>query len=166
MEKLIGEFSVGLFFWQSILFLALVFLLRKFAWKPILNAVIEREEKIEGALKAAEEAEKRMQTMNAENEELLKKTREERDLILKDARETKETILSEAKTKAKEEAEKIMTTAHEAIQSEKTAAMAELKSHVATLSIEVAEKIIRQELKSKDQQKKIASQLAEEMNLN
>lgn len=166
MEKLIGEFSVGLFFWQSVLFLALVFLLRKFAWKPILDSVNEREKKIEGALKAAEEAEKRMQTMNAENEELLKKTREERDLILKDARETKETILSEAKTKAKEEAEKIMSTAREAIQSEKTAAMAELKSHIATLSIEVAEKIIRQELKSKDQQKKIASQLAEEMNLN
>lgn len=166
MEKLISEFSVGLFFWQSVLFIALVLLLRKFAWKPILTAVNEREEKIEGALKAAEEAEKRMQALNAENEELLKKAREERDVILKEARETKEAIVSEAKEKAKSEAEKIMISSREAIQNEKMAAIAELKNQVAILSIEVAEKIIRQELQSDDKQKQLANNFVEEVSLN
>ncbi|MFP5471414.1 MAG: F0F1 ATP synthase subunit B [Bacteroidia bacterium] len=166
MEKLISEFSVGLFFWQSVLFIALIFLLRKFAWKPILKAVNEREEKIEGALKAAEEAEKRMQALNAQNEELLKSARAERDVILKEARETREQVILEAKTKAKEEAERVMQSAREAIQNEKLAAIAELKNQVATLSIEIAEKIIRQELKSDDKQKQLANNFVEEVSLN
>ena len=166
MEKLISEFSVGLFFWQSMLFIALIFLLRKFAWKPILTAVNEREEKIEGALKAAEEAEKRMQALNAQNEELLKKAREERDIILKEARETKDAIIAEAKDKAKQEAERVLAASREAIQNEKMAAIAELKNQVAVLSIEVAEKIIRQELKSDDKQKQLANNFVEEVSLN
>lgn len=166
MEKLINEFSVGLFFWQSLLFVALVLLLRKFAWKPILTAVNEREEKIEGALKAAEEAEKRMQALNTQNEELLKKAREERDTILREAREMKESVIAEAKDKAKAEADKIMQSSREAIQNEKMAAIAELKNQVASLSIEVAEKIIRQELKSDDKQKQLANNFVEEVSLN
>jgi len=166
MEKLISEFSVGLFFWQSMLFIALIFLLRKFAWKPILTAVNEREEKIESALKAAEEAEKRMQALNAQNEELLKKAREERDIILKEARETKDAIIAEAKDKAKQEAERVLAASREAIQNEKMAAIAELKNQVAVLSIEVAEKIIRQELKSDDKQKQLANNFVEEVSLN
>lgn len=166
MEKLISEFSVGLFFWQSVLFVALIFLLRKFAWKPILTAVNEREEKIEGALKAAEEAEKRMQALNTQNEELLKKAREERDIILKEARETKEAIIAEAKDKAKQEADRVLASSREAIQNEKMAAIAELKNQVATLSIEIAEKIIRQELKSDDKQKQLANNFVEEVSLN
>jgi F-type H+-transporting ATPase subunit b len=166
MEKLISEFSVGLFFWQSMLFIALIFLLRKFAWKPILTAVNEREEKIEGALKAAEEAENRMQALNAQNEELLKKAREERDIILKEARETKDAIIAEAKDKAKQEAERVLAASREAIQNEKMAAIAELKNQVAVLSIEVAEKIIRQELKSDDKQKQLANNFVEEVSLN
>lgn len=163
MDKLINEFSVGLFFWQSVLFIALIFLLRKFAWKPILNSVNEREEKIEGSLKAAEEAQKKIQDLNNESEVLLAKAREERDSVLKEARETRDSIVSDAKNKAKEEAEKVMESAREAINNEKQAAMIELKNQVAVLSIDVAEKIIRTELASDDKQKQLATNLAEEV---
>lgn len=163
MEKLISEFSVGLFFWQSVLFVALIFLLRKFAWKPILNSVNEREEKIEGSLKAAEEAQKKIEDLNNESEALIKEARAERDGLLKEARETRDAMISEAKGKAKEEAEKIMESAREAINNEKQAAMIELKNQVAVLSIEVAEKIIKTELSSDAKQKELATNLAEEV---
>lgn len=166
MEKLISEFSVGLFFWQTVLFVGLVFLLRKFAWKPILNAVNEREEKIKGALKAAEEAEKKMQAINNESEALLKKAREERDQILKEAREAKEAMISDAKAKANAEAEKIIAQAHETINNEKMAAITELKNQVAILSIEIAEKILKEQLNSDDKQKALVDNLLKEVNLN
>lgn len=167
MEKLISEFSIGLFFWQTILFVGLIFLLRKFAWKPILSAVNEREEKIRGALKAAEEAEKKMQALNSQSEALLKQAREERDQILKEAREARETIISEAKAKASAEAEKIITQAHESIKNEKMAAIIELKNQVAVLSIEIAEKILKEKLSNDDKQKAlIENLLKEEVNLN
>ena len=163
MEKLINEFSVGLFFWQSVLFIALIFLLRKFAWKPILNSVNEREEKIEGSLKAAEEAQKKIQDLNNESEILIAKAREERDVVLKEARDTRDTIVADAKNKAKEEADKVMESAREEIQNEKQMAIIDLKNQVASLSIEVAEKIIRTELASDDKQKQLATNLAEEV---
>ncbi len=166
MEKLISEFSIGLFFWQTVLFVGLIFLLRKFAWKPILNAVNEREEKIQQALKAAEEAEKKMQALNNESEALLKHAREERDQILKEARETKEAIISEAKTKAVAEAEKIIAQARETINNEKMAAITELKNQVAVLSIEIAEKILKEQLSGNDKQKAIIDNLLKEVNLN
>lgn len=166
MEKLISEFSVGLFFWQTVLFVGLVFLLRKFAWKPILNAVNEREEKIKGALKAAEEAEKKMQAINNESEALLKKAREERDQILKEAREAKEAMISDAKAKANAEAEKIIAQARETINNEKMAAITELKNQVAILSIEIAEKILKEQLNSDDKQKALVDNLLKEVNLN
>lgn len=166
MEKLISEFSIGLFFWQTVLFVGLIFLLRKFAWKPILNAVNEREEKIQGALKAAEEAEKRMQALNNESEDLLKQAREERDQILKEAREAREIIISEAKGKASAEADKIMAQARESINNEKMAAITELKNQVAVLSIEIAEKILKEQLSSDDKQKAMVDNLLKEVNLN
>ena len=155
MEKLIEEFSVGLFFWQTVLFIALIFLLRKFAWKPILNAVIEREEKIEGALKAAEEAENKMKELSANNEKILADARVERENILKDGRSIKEKMISDAKSQATTEAEKIITSAKEQINIEKMKAMTEIKNQVADISIEMAEKILRTELKDTKNQKKL-----------
>lgn len=166
MEKLISEFSIGLFFWQTVLFVGLIFLLRKFAWKPILNAVNEREEKIQGALKAAEEAEKKMQALNNESEALLKQAREERDQILKEAREARETMIGEAKGKASAEADKIIAQARETINNEKMAAITELKNQVAVLSIEIAEKILKEQLSSNDKQKAMINNLLKEVNLN
>lgn len=166
MEKLISEFSIGLFFWQTVLFVGLIFLLRKFAWKPILNAVNEREEKIQRALIAAEEAEKKMQALNNESEALLKQAREERDQILKEAREAREQIINEAKSKANVEAEKIMTQARETINNEKMAAITELKNQVAILSIEIAEKILKEQLSGDDKQKAMVDNLLKEVNLN
>lgn len=166
MEKLISEFSIGLFFWQTVLFVGLIFLLRKFAWKPILNAVNEREEKIQGALKAAEEAEKKMQALNNESEALLKQAREERDQILKEAREARETMISEAKGKASAEADKIIAQARESINNEKMAAITELKNQVAVLSIEIAEKILKEQLSGDDKQKAMVDNLLKEVNLN
>ena len=155
MEKLIEEFSVGLFFWQTVLFIALIFLLRKFAWKPILNAVIEREEKIEGALKAAEEAENKMKELSANNEKILADARVERENILKDGRSIKEKMIADAKSQASTESEKIITSAKEQINIEKMKAMTEIKNQVADISIEMAEKILRTELKDTKNQKKL-----------
>jgi F-type H+-transporting ATPase subunit b len=166
MEKLISEFSIGLFFWQTVLFVGLIFLLRKFAWKPILNAVNEREEKIQGALKAAEEAEKKMQALNNQSEALLKQAREERDQILKEAREAREAMISEAKGKASAEADKIIAQARETINNEKMAAITELKNQVAVLSIEIAEKILKEQLSGDDKQKAMVDNLLKEVNLN
>ena len=102
MDKLIGDFSVGLFFWQLILFVGLVLLLKKFAWKPILDSVNEREDGIKNALASAEDAKKEMQNLNASNEQLLKDARAERDALMKEAREIKDKMISDAKVEAKE----------------------------------------------------------------
>jgi F-type H+-transporting ATPase subunit b len=166
MEKLISEFSIGLFFWQTVLFVGLIFLLKKFAWKPILNAVNEREEKIQSALKAAEEAEKKMQALNNESEALLKQAREERDQILKEARAARETIIAEAKAKATAEADKIIAQSRETINNEKMAAITELKNQVAVLSIEIAEKILKEQMSGDTKQKAMVENLLKEVNLN
>jgi F-type H+-transporting ATPase subunit b len=166
MEKLISEFSIGLFFWQTVLFVGLIFLLKKFAWKPILNAVNEREEKIQKALKAAEEAEKKIQELNNQSEALLKQAREERDQILKEARMAKEAIIAEAKAKATAEADKIIAQSRETINNEKMAALTELKNQVAVLSIEIAEKIIKEHISDDAKQKALVENLLKEVNLN
>ena len=132
MEKLIGEFSIGLFFWQTLLFVLLLLLLRKYAWKPILNAVNEREEGIKRALDSAEKAKREMENLQADNEKLLKEARAERDAMLKEAREMKTRLIGEARDEAKMEADKMISQAQTAIESEKKAAMAELKNQVAS----------------------------------
>jgi len=149
MEKLIEDFSVGLFFWQLILFVGLVLLLKKFAWKPILNSVNEREEGIKDALASAEEAKKEMQNLNASNEQLLKDARAERDALMKDARDIKDKMISDAKEEAKEVTAKLIDNALTSIEQEKQAALAELKNQVAELSIGIAETVIKKELASK-----------------
>lgn len=166
MEKLINEFSLGLFFWQSLLFIALLFLLAKFAWKPILNAVNEREEGIREALTSAENARKEMQNLNADNEKLVKEARAERDAMMKDARAIKESMLTEAKDEAKAEAGKIIASAQATIQSEKQAAIAEIKSQVAELSIGIAEKVVKKELANDKDQSQLIEQLLKEVTIS
>ena len=166
MEALISNFSIGLFLWQSIIFIALIFLLKKFAWGPILTAVNDREKSIEAALESAEEAKAQMTALKSDNAALLNDARIERDAILKEAREIKDGIVADAKGIAEKEAEKIIALAKESIQQEKMAAMTELKSQVATLSIEIAEKILKDELTSADKQKAIIDNVVKDINLN
>jgi len=166
MEKLINDFSFGLFFWQIILFVLLLLLLKKFAWGPILTAINDREEGIQGALDAAENARKEMQNLQADNERILKEARAERDDMMNDARTIKETILSEAKDEAKAEATKIMDNAKAVIQSEKQKAITDLKNQVAELSIEIAEKVVRKDLSNDKEQLKLVDQLLKEVTIN
>ena len=166
METLISDFSVGLFIWQSIIFIALIFLLKKFAWGPILTAVNEREESIENALKSAEEARLKMAELKSSNEDLLNEARAERDAMMKDARSIKDGIIAEAKAAATIDAKKIMENAKESIHHEKMAAITDLKNQVATLSIEIAEKILKDELSSTDKQKALIDNVVKDINLN
>ena len=166
MDKLINDFSIGLFFWQSLVFLLLIFLLRRYAWKPILNAVNEREQSIEGALKAAEKARQEMESLQASNEAILKEAREERERILKEARDMKNNIVAEAKETAAAEADKTVAAAKAAIEAEKAAAVAELKNQAAVLSIEVAEKVLGQELSAENKQKAMISKMIDEVKIN
>ncbi|MBE0422671.1 MAG: F0F1 ATP synthase subunit B [Lutibacter sp.] len=165
MDKLIEQFSLGLFFWQLILFVALVLLLKKFAWKPILNAVNDREEGILKALESAENARKEMQNLTADNERILKEARIERDVMLKEAREMKESIISEAKGEAHAQATKVIEQAKSTIESEKHAAIAEIKNQVAELSLEIAEKVMRSELSDKNKQIKLVEDMLKEVKL-
>lgn len=158
--------GIGLIFWTSLVFLALLFLLGKFAWKPILGAIKTREENIEKALKSAENALSDLRELQSNNEKLLNKAKEERDAILKEARDTKDGIIAEAKSKASKESERIIASAREQINNEKNAAITELKNQVANLSIEIATKIIKSELSSDDKQKALVSTLIKEVNLN
>ncbi|MGB0145892.1 MAG: F0F1 ATP synthase subunit B [Flavobacteriaceae bacterium] len=162
MEKLLGEFSVGLFFWQTLLFIALVLLLKKFAWKPILNAVNEREQGIKDALDSAQKAKEEMANLQADNEKLLKEARAERDAMLKEARDIKNKMISDAKDEAKVEADKMVAQAQAAIESEKKAAIADLKNQVATLSLNIAEKVVKQNLATDDKQQELVKSLLEE----
>ena len=166
MEKLINEFSVGLFFWQSLIFLALLFLLRKYAWKPILKAVNEREGKISDAINLAEKTKEEMKALQAQNENLLKEARAERDAIIKDAKATASKMIEDAKAASKEEGNKLLVAAKESINAEKAGAIAELKTQMAIFSLEIAEKVVRGELTSDDKQKALAEKLVEDINLN
>ena len=166
MEKLINDFSVGLFFWQTLLFLVLVFFLRKFAWKPILEAVEAREEGLKNALDAADKAKADMEALSADNERILAEAKAERDSLLKEARKMKENIIAEAKEKAALEADKVMASAKEQIKNEKQKAVTELKNQVASLSIEIAEKVLKSELKDADKQKKLVGAALKEAELN
>lgn len=166
MEKLIEQFSVGLFFWQTILFLVLVFILKKYAWKPILDSVSEREDTIRESLDSAENAKKELAELQSKNESLIAEAKIERDALLKEARELKDKIVGEAKGEAKEEADKIVQAAHSAIEAQKAGAIAEMKLEMASLSISIAEKIIRKELANDDKQRALANELVADLKLN
>ena len=158
--------GIGLLFWMTLSFGLLLFVLGKYAWKPILKAIHEREDSIETALHSAEKAREDMLLLKADNEVLLKQAREERDAMLRDARKMKEDILEEARGKANEQGQRIIETARESIQFEKMAAFTELKNQIAMFSIEIAEKVIEQELSDKEKQKKFTEKLIGKIKLS
>lgn len=166
MEKLISDFSFGLFIWQLIIFVGLIFLLKKFAWKPILDAVNEREEGIKNALLSADNARKEMQNLQADNQRILQEARMERDSLMKDAREIKDKMVADAKNEAQAQGLKMIEQAKIAIESEKNAAMAELKLQVSTLSLEIAEKLLKDELSNKEAQVKLVEKMLGDAKLN
>ena len=158
--------GIGLIFWTSVVFLLLVFILKKFAWKPILDAVEKRSDSIEKAINAADEAKASLEQLNIERDKIKKESLAERDALLKEARDTKNKIISDAKAKAKQETDKILSDAREVIKNEKMAAITELKNQVAILSLEIAEKIVKDQLSSNDKQKALVDALVKDVNLN
>jgi len=154
--------AIGLIFWTTVVFTLLVLLLKKFAWKPILSAVDERNKSIKDSLAQAEKARSEMSELTANNEKIIAQAKVDRDIILKEARDIKNEIISEAKDKANKEAEKLVSTAKEQILNEKMKAITELKNHVADLSIEMAEKILSSELSDVAKQKELVSKALKE----
>lgn len=158
--------SYGLIVWTLLAFGIVLFLLKKFAWKPILKALQEREDSIQNAIDAAQKARDEMAALKSDNEKILTQAKTERDNILKEAREIKEKMIAEAKDRAGKEAERLTAIARENINNEKMAAITELKNQVAHLSIEIAEKILKQELSEKDKQKAVVKNLLDEVKMN
>ena len=164
MDLVTPEF--GLIFWTLITFLALLFILKKFAWKPILGAVSEREQGIRDALASAVEARKEMENLQADNERILKEARVEREAMLKEARELKNKMIDDAKQDAKLEASKLITQAQAAIEVEKKAAISDLRSQVAKISISIAEKVVREKLSNTERQEKLVESMLDNTTLN
>jgi F-type H+-transporting ATPase subunit b len=164
MKLLLPEF--GLLIWTLLAFLAVFFILGKFAWPAIVKGLREREAGITDALATAERVKAEMAQLKSENEALLAQAREERATMLKEARDTKDKIINEAKDQAKTEAGKIITDARTAIEQQKMAAITEVKNQIGVLVVEVSEKILRRQLENKTQQETYIKQLAEEVKLN
>jgi F-type H+-transporting ATPase subunit b len=158
--------ELGLIVWQTVVFLLLLFVLGKFAWKPILKALKDRENSIAQALAAAEKAKAEMAKISNENEKLLQQARIEKDEMLKKAQQTARQLVDEAKENATKEANRILEEARQLINSEKKAAMAEMKKEIAKLSLEVAERILRKELANDETQKILAEKLINEIKPN
>lgn len=158
--------AIGLIFWTTLTFGILFFLLKKMAWKPILGAVEDREKSIKDALASAENARKEMQNLTADNERILKEARNDREELLKEARSMREQMIEEAKGEAQLEADKLIAKAKEDIENEKLAAISDLKSQVANLSIGIAEKLVKEELASKDNQVKLIETMLKDVNLS
>ena len=158
--------DIGLLFWMLVSFSIVLFILKKFAWKPILKSLDERNTSIQSALDEAKKAREEMSSLKADNEKILAEAKAQRDAILKEAREIKDKMIAEAKGQATAEADRITAGARENIQNEKMAAITELKNQVAHLSIEIAEKILNTELKEKDKQKAIVSNLLNDVKMN
>ena len=165
MEKLISEFSFGLFFWQLLIFIFLLLLLKKFAWKPILDSVNERESFIKNAMLEANKARNEMASIEESNQKVLKEARAEREALLKDARATGTEIIAQSKIDAQTEANKIIAQAQETIRNEKRAAVNELKNQVAQISLEIAEKVIDRELENKNKQAELVDKFLKDVSL-
>jgi F-type H+-transporting ATPase subunit b len=157
---------VGLIFWTLVAFLIVFFILKKFAWKSIINGLNERETNIAYAIASAEKVKKEMAQLKNDNEALLQAAREERTTMLKEAKEIRDKMINDAKEEAKAQAAKIMTDANAAIQHQKMAALTDIKNQVGKMVIEVSEKILRRELSDKTQQESYISKLAEDIKLN
>ncbi|CAH0994792.1 ATP synthase subunit b [Emticicia aquatica] len=158
--------AIGLLFWMALVFGILVFFLKKFAWKPILSSLKEREDSIESALRLAEETRAEMAKLKSDNDKILAEARAERDKMIRDAKGITDKMIADAKEKAVAEGNKIISDAREAIQQEKTAMVAQIKKDMASFSIEIAEKVIRRELSDKKSQEALVSTLISEANLN
>tara|TARA_R110001592_G_scaffold325782_7_gene606426 strand:+ start:17215 stop:17709 length:495 start_codon:yes stop_codon:yes gene_type:complete len=158
--------AIGLVFWTLVVFLILLVLLKKFAWTPILTAVKSREESINNALNSAEKAKEEMASLQSSNEQLLKDAYEQRDELLRTAKQSHDAIVAEAKGNAQAEADKIIAKAQAEIIAQKNAAVSEIKTQVASLSIEIAEKLLKQELSADSKQKELANTLVAELSLN
>lgn len=156
----------GTIFWMVIIFGIVLFILKKFAWKPILNALKEREESIANALNSAKDAKKEVAGLKAGNEKVIAEARKEKDLILKEAKVIKEKIVAEAKEKAEEETQRTIDLARQQIQAEKNAAISDIKKQVAELSVMIAEKVIKKELSNKGAQEKMVNGLIDDIKLN
>jgi F-type H+-transporting ATPase subunit b len=156
--------ALGLIFWTTVVFLLLLLLLKKFAWKPILSAVEERNNLINDSLQAAEKARDEMSELNSNNEKIIAQAKLDRDNLLKEAREMKSQIISQAKDQAALQAEKLVNSAKEQISNEKMKALTELKNHVADLSIEMAEKVLSNELSDASKQKELINRSLKDNN--
>jgi F-type H+-transporting ATPase subunit b len=158
--------AIGQIFWGGLVFIILLFILAKFAWKPMLSAVKEREQGIQESIDLAKTTKEEMELLKSQNEDLLKEARSERDKMINEASNSAKALIAEAKTEAKLQHDKIVADAQKVINTEKAAAIAELKSQVASLSLEIAEKVIKGELASDDKQKALAAQIANDISLN
>jgi F-type H+-transporting ATPase subunit b len=158
--------SAGLIFWQLIGFLALLFILIKFAWKPILASLAEREASIDGALKSAEQARNEMANLKAENEKLLQEARLERDVILSKAHEASLKMIEDAKTESSRQGALLIESAKAVIETEKKAALSEVKNQVALLTLEVTEKLLRKKLGDDKAQVELVDQFIKDLKLN
>jgi F-type H+-transporting ATPase subunit b len=156
----------GLMIWSTLAFLILLFILGKFAWKPIMKAIGEREKGINDAIATAEKVKAEMAQLQNDNEKLLAQTREERAQILKEAKDIKDKMINDAKEQAKEAAAKIMAETQQAIENQKMAAVIDLKNQVGNMVIEVSEKVLRRELANKTEQETYIKQLTNEIKLN
>ncbi len=164
--ELLHQFSSGLFIIQSIIFLVLLFILGKFAWKPILKSIDERETSIIDALNQAKLAKQEMAQLKEDNERILREARAERDGILKEARDMKDKIVNQAKDSAKVEGEKMIEAARQSIQTEKNAAMADIKNQIGTLSVNIAENILREKLNNDGAHNALVENILNKSNLN
>ncbi len=166
MEALVEQFSLGLALWQTIILLIVIVILGKFAWKPIVNGLEERERGISEALASAEKAKLEMARLTNENEQLLKEARAERDAILKEAKELKEKIVAEAKGEAQDASLKILEQAKVEIEEQKNKALAEVKNQVSSLSLDIARKVLTKEFENQDKQETFVSDLLKDVRLN
>ena len=158
--------AIGTVVWTSVIFALFFFLLAKFAWKPILSMVKERDETIKNSLEAAEKAKEEMLKIQSDNEVILRKAREERETILKEARDVRDKLIAEAKGKAEEEAEKMIEKARTGIENEKTKALLEINEQVASLSVDIASKLLREQLSKTAEQEKLIENYLKEIDLN
>ncbi|MFO7621665.1 MAG: F0F1 ATP synthase subunit B [Bacteroidales bacterium] len=157
--------EVGTVFWTTLIFLIFFLVLRKFGWKPILSMIKQREEMIKGSLESAEQARKEMLKLQSDNEAIIRKARDEREDILREAREIRDALIAEARGKANEEAEKLVEKAKTSIEKEKNKALSEIRDHIANLSVEIASRLLGEELKRTGAQEKLIDNYLEEVKI-
>jgi F-type H+-transporting ATPase subunit b len=158
--------DLGLLFWQIVAFGSLFFILRAFAWKPILASLKEREDNIQSALDMAEKTRSEMAKLNADNQKLLADARAEREIMLRGAKETADKVIADAQQKAQTEGNRILEQARIAMENERTVLVQQMRKEVVTLSLDIAEKVLRKELGDKTAQEQLVTDLVAGSRLN